>query len=115
MDQLALTEALEQAIQSHRQGTRISHQEMHSRIKVLYTWQDVAKRTEKVQCGKVAVPFDSHYTYHRFTIAYSRTPIDLLCSKYRSLFFFTRNGGLLIRFNPFVTDITKSTCLDGFM
>lgn len=49
---LALTKALEQAIQSHRQGTRLSHQEMHNRVKPLYTWQDAAKRTDKVQWGK---------------------------------------------------------------
>lgn len=44
----ALTKALEQAIQSHRQGTRLSHQEMHNRVKPLYTWQDAAKRTDKI-------------------------------------------------------------------
>ena len=41
-------EGLEDAIRCHRLGERIPHEEVHRRVKELYTWQDVAERTEKV-------------------------------------------------------------------
>lgn len=44
----ALLEGLEDAIRSHRLGERMPHEEVHRRVKELYTWQDVAERTEKV-------------------------------------------------------------------
>ncbi len=44
----ALLEGLEEAIGSHRRGERMPHEEVHRRVKELYTWQDVAERTEKV-------------------------------------------------------------------
>lgn len=45
---VALGDALEEAIEAHRQGNRVPHQEMHKRVKSMYTWHNVAKRTEKV-------------------------------------------------------------------
>ena len=44
----ALVEGLEDAIKSHRSGECIPHEEIHRQVKNLYTWQNVAKRTEKV-------------------------------------------------------------------
>jgi len=44
----ALVDVLEEAIEAHRCGSRLPHQEMHERVKRMYTWHNVAKRTEKV-------------------------------------------------------------------
>ena len=41
-------EALEVAIENHRTGNVVSPSEVHERVKKLYTWQNVAKRTEAV-------------------------------------------------------------------
>ena len=40
--------ALEEAITAHRHGDRVPHAEAHNRVKTMYTWQNVAHRTEKV-------------------------------------------------------------------
>lgn len=44
----ALVSSLEEAIAAHREGERVEHWEMHRRVRNMYTWQNVAKRTEKV-------------------------------------------------------------------
>lgn len=44
----AVMEALETAIEKHRTGNFVPPAEVHERVKKLYTWQNVAKRTEAV-------------------------------------------------------------------
>ncbi len=44
----ALTESLEQAIEDSIAGNMYSHKEVHERVRKLYTWPDVARRTECV-------------------------------------------------------------------
>ena len=39
---------LEKAINNHRSGIRMNSIEMHEKIKKMYSWRDVAKRTEIV-------------------------------------------------------------------
>ena len=43
-----LVRALEEAIQAHRHGDRVPHWEVHKRVKAMYTWHNVARRTEQV-------------------------------------------------------------------
>ena len=45
---IALIDALEDAIQAHRHGSRVPPHEMHKRVMGMYTWHNVAERTEKV-------------------------------------------------------------------
>ncbi len=45
---LALTESLEEAIEAAVSGNVYHPQDMHERVRKLYTWQDVARRTERV-------------------------------------------------------------------
>ena len=45
---IALTECLEMAIKAHREGKVMCPQEKHERVRTLYTWANVAERTEKV-------------------------------------------------------------------
>ena len=47
----ALSAALEEAIKVSRSGTVLSPQSAHARVKKLYTWQNVARRTEIVYDG----------------------------------------------------------------
>lgn len=44
----ALVNAMEEAIEAVHSGCHMPASEMHERVKELYTWQDVAERTEKV-------------------------------------------------------------------
>ena len=44
----AVIEALETAIEKQRTGNHVPPSEVHERVKKLYTWQNVAKRTEAV-------------------------------------------------------------------
>ena len=44
----AVMEALEKAIENHRTGHFVPPAEVHERVKKLYTWQNVARRTEAV-------------------------------------------------------------------
>ena len=44
----AVLEALEKAIEKHRTGNFVPPAEVHERVKKLYTWQNVARRTEAV-------------------------------------------------------------------
>ena len=44
-----LLETLDSAIEDCRQGSITPHVEAHNRVKLLYTWQNVAKRTEEVR------------------------------------------------------------------
>ncbi|XP_076451623.1 phosphatidylinositol N-acetylglucosaminyltransferase subunit A-like isoform X2 [Babylonia areolata] len=44
----ALAEALEKAIEDHQLGRAVSPWDAHHRVKHMYTWTDVAERTEKV-------------------------------------------------------------------
>ena len=44
----ALSAALEDAIKVSRSGTVLSPYSVHARVKKLYTWQNVARRTEIV-------------------------------------------------------------------
>lgn len=43
-----LVRALEEAIQAHRRGDQVPHWEVHERVKAMYTWHNVARRTEQV-------------------------------------------------------------------
>lgn len=45
-----LLETLDGAIEDCHQGNVTPHVDAHNRVKQLYTWQDVARRTEKVGC-----------------------------------------------------------------
>ena len=45
---IALVSALEEAIEAHRYGNRVSHEEMHQQVEKMYTWHSVARRTERV-------------------------------------------------------------------
>ena len=45
-----LLETLDGVIEDCRQGDVTPHVDAHNRVKQLYTWQDVARRTEKVGC-----------------------------------------------------------------
>lgn len=45
---LGLVSALDKAIECHHCGNRVSHQDMHLRVKEMYRWEDVAERTERV-------------------------------------------------------------------
>ena len=45
---LALVEVLKQTISAKRDGRLVPPWEAHERIKKMYTWQNVAKRTERV-------------------------------------------------------------------
>ena len=44
----ALAEALFNAIEDKKQGKAVSPWEAHERVKRMYTWTNVAERTEKV-------------------------------------------------------------------
>ncbi len=44
----ALVEELEVAIATHRQGRQVKPEDAHRCVRSLYTWQNVAKRTENV-------------------------------------------------------------------
>ncbi len=45
---IALTESLEEAIEASVTGNVYSPHDVHERVRKLYTWQDVARRTERV-------------------------------------------------------------------
>lgn len=45
---LALTEALEQAIQDEQKGVGLTPLQQHDTLKDIYKWSDVARRTEIV-------------------------------------------------------------------
>lgn len=45
---LGLIEQLEKAIEKEINGTRIDPHSMHNEMRNLYTWTDIARRTEKV-------------------------------------------------------------------
>ena len=45
---LALTESLEQAIHEEEEGTGLTPTQQHDRLKNIYRWSDVARRTEIV-------------------------------------------------------------------
>lgn len=47
-------DGLEDAIERHRAGERIPHSEVHQRVRQLYTWQNVAERTEKVDYSEIS-------------------------------------------------------------
>ena len=44
----ALVTVLEEAITAHRHGDCMPHWEIHDRVKTMYTWHNVARRTELV-------------------------------------------------------------------
>ena len=54
---IALMDALEDAMQAHHHGDRVPPHEMHKRVMGMYTWQNVAERTEKVT--------ETTHTYHQ--------------------------------------------------
>ena len=46
---LALVTEVDKAIHAHRRGDRVPAHQMHERVQEMYTWQNVAERTEKVR------------------------------------------------------------------
>lgn len=45
----ALVMALDRAVRDAQNNTLVSPKEAHDRIKTMYTWQNVARRTERVR------------------------------------------------------------------
>ena len=62
---LGLREELERAIADKRSGKNVPPFEAHNRIKLLYTWRDVAHRTEKVY--KIVAEMGQRETSERLT------------------------------------------------
>jgi phosphatidylinositol glycan class A protein len=69
----ALAKALEEAIENHRHGNRVPHWEMHERVGKMYTWHNVARRTEQVYDMVARAPTRS--MWQRMQRYHSRDPV----------------------------------------
>ncbi|KAL8571190.1 hypothetical protein ACOMHN_010651 [Nucella lapillus] len=63
----ALAEALEKAIEDHQLGRAVPPWQAHNRVKHMYTWTNVAQRTEQVYDRVTAIPVrDTGTRLHRY-------------------------------------------------
>ena len=54
----ALVAALDSAVKDVRDNRFVPPDVAHERIRTMYTWENVARRTEKVSCNKFVNKFD---------------------------------------------------------